>query len=368
MNSHNMMLRLVLSAFLLVTGLAGSPGPAAAAEPSTAAPAVTELPEATQAGDLAFEPEGTLWFDGRYGFQHEGGEAGFVGRLESGGQVEELALPSTETAGLPVIDADGGVWFPLSDAAENRGAAAIGHFSSGGDFERYPLGSKRGYTELMARSGTDLWVGGAVLSKRQVTVGTFIDQVSTSPTVTVKRRIRLNRKCTPSAIAADESEVWFAEGCENQSPSHPSWRAAIVHVEPNGKLKRYRLPRLSYVTSLAIGADGTVWFGSFGTNGTKDEFGYVGPSGSLTRYRVGHVEPGVTADRAGRSPLVHGRSAGLPPRGAQLDRPERRSGSTDLPRRRVRPRTVRTRLRPERRTLVLRLRLERPTAEGAEVL
>jgi streptogramin lyase len=62
-------------------------------------------------------------------------------------------------------------------------------------------------------------------------------------------------------------------------------------VEPSGKLKRYRLPRLSYVTSLAIGADGTVWFGSFGTN----ELGHVSPGGSLARYRFRHVEPAEIA-------------------------------------------------------------------------
>lgn len=290
MNSYNLPMRLVLSTLALVV-FACSAGPATATQPAAAAPVVVELPEATQAGDLVFEPDGTLWFDGRYGSEHEGGEAGFVGHLQSGGQVQQLALPSTETAGRPVIDPAGGVWFPLSDASENRSAAAIGHFSPGGDFKRYALGSKRGYTDLMARSGTDLWVGGAVLNKREVTVGTFIDQVSTTPTVAVKRRIRLSPKCSPSVIAAGETEVWFAELCENRSPSHPSWRAAVVHVEPSGKLNRYRLPRLSYVTSLAIGADGTVWFGSFGTNGTKNEFGHVGPAGSLARYQVGHVEP-----------------------------------------------------------------------------
>jgi streptogramin lyase len=229
--------------------------------------------------------------DGHYGSEYEGGEGSFVGHLESGGQVQQLALPSTETAGTPVIDPAGGVWLPLSDAPEDGSAVAIGHLSSGGDFQRYPLGNKRGNTYLMARSGTDLWVGGAVVDKREGTAGTFIDQVSTSPTVTVQRRIRLSRKCSPSAIAAGETEVWFAELCENRSPSHPSWRAAIVQVEPSGKLERYRLPRLSYVTSLAIGADGTVWFGSFGTNGTKDELGHVSPGGSLSRYRVGDVDP-----------------------------------------------------------------------------
>jgi streptogramin lyase len=292
MHSHSLPMRLVLRTLALVVVFACSSPPATATEPAAAAPVVVELPKATHAGDLVFEPGGTLWFDGRYGSEHEGDEAGFIGHLQPGGQVQQLALPSTETAGTPVIDPAGGVWFPLSDASEDRGPAAIGRFSPDGDFQRYALGSKRGYTHLMARSGTDLWVGGAVLNKREVTVGTFVDQVSTSPTVTVKRRIRLSPKCSTSAIAAGGTEVWFAELCENRSPSHPSWRAAIVQVEPSGRLNRYRLPRLSYVTSLAIGADGAVWFG---TNGTKDELGHVSPGGSLARYRVGHGWSGEIA-------------------------------------------------------------------------
>jgi streptogramin lyase len=292
--SRNIPIRLTLSALVLVVVLACSSGPATAAYPATAAAVVVELPAATQAGDLAFEPDGTLWFDGHYGSEHDGGEgreAGFVGLLEPGVQVQQLALPATESTGTPLVDPAGGVWLPIADDSESRSAAAIGHLSPGGEFERYALSSRLGYTDLMARSGSDLWVGGGVFNKRDVTVGTFIDRVSTSPAVAVERRIRLSPKCSPSAIAADETEVWFAEICENHSPSHPSWRAAVVHVEPSGKLTRYRLPRLSYVTSLAIGADGTVWFGSFGTNGTKDELGYVSPGGSLSRYRVGDVNP-----------------------------------------------------------------------------
>jgi streptogramin lyase len=291
MHTCNLPMRLTLIALALVVVLACSSRPASATETAAAAPILVELPEATQAGDLVFEPDGTLRFDGRYGSEYEGDETGFVGQLQSGGQVQQLALPSTETAGTPVIDPAGGVWFPLSHASEDRGAPAIGHFSRAGDFQRFTLGSMRGSAYLMARSGTDLWVGEAVLNNREVTAGTFIDQVSTSPTVAVTRRIRLSPKCSPSAIAAGETEVWFAELCENRSPSHPSWRAAIVQVEPGGKLKRYRLPRLSYVTSLAIGADGTVWFGSFGTNGTEDEVGHVDQGGSLARYRVGDVNP-----------------------------------------------------------------------------
>jgi streptogramin lyase len=290
MHSRRLPMRLVLVTLVLVV-FACSSGAASATEPATAAPVVIELPASTHADDLVFEPDGTLWFNGRYGREHEGGEGGFIGRLGPGRQVEQLALLSAETAGTPVIDPAGGVWFPLSDPSFHRSTAAIGHFSTGGDFERYTLGGKRGYTHLMARSGTDLWVGGAVLNKREVTARTFVDQVSTFPTVAVERTIRLSPKCSPSAIAADEGEVWFAELCENRSPSHPSWRAAIVHVEPSGRLHRYRLPRLSYVTSLVIGADGTVWFGSLGANGTKDEFGHVGPAGHLARYRVGHVQP-----------------------------------------------------------------------------
>ena len=296
MHSHNLPMRLVLTTLALVVVFACSSGPANAAEPAAATPVVVELSAATNADDLVFDPGGTLWFDGRYGTEHEGGEGGFIGRLQSeGSQVQQMALPSSETAGTPVIDPAGGIWFPLSNTSEDRSAATIGHFSPGGGLERYALTSKHGYTDLIARSGTDLWVGGAVLNKREVTVGTFIDQVSTSPTVAVKRRIRLSPHCNPSAITAGETEVWFAEICERRSPSHPSWRAAIVEVEPSGKLDRHRLPRLSFVTSLAIGADGTVWFGSLGTNGTEDELGHVNPGGSLVRYRVGHVEPGEIA-------------------------------------------------------------------------
>jgi virginiamycin B lyase len=254
-------------------------------------PTVIELTKATHAGNLAFGPDGTLWFDGTYGSEHEGGEgrAGdLVGRLEPGGAVEQFPLPSTESVGEPVIDPAGGVWLSLSNATDPFG---IGHLSATGEFQRYPLGSRRGYTYLMARAGTDLWVGGAELNGRGITTGTLIEEVSTTPTVAVERTIRLSPKCGPSAIAATETRVWFAELCENRSPSRPNWRAAIVQVKPNGTLTRYRLPRLSYVTSLALGADGTAWFGSFGANGTKNELGLIDPIGALARYVVRRADP-----------------------------------------------------------------------------
>jgi streptogramin lyase len=187
-----------------------------------------------------------------------------------------------------VIDPAGGVWLPLSNATDPLG---IGHLSAAGEFQRYPLGSRRGSTYSMARAGTDLWIRGAELNRRGVTTGTEIDEVSTTPAVAVERTIRLSRRCGPSAIAATETQVWFAELCENQSPSHPTWRAAIVHVKSNGALARYRLPKQSYVTSLDIGADGTVWFGSFGANGTTDELGRIDPMGTLARYRVRKADP-----------------------------------------------------------------------------
>jgi streptogramin lyase len=277
--------------FALVIALALAFGAFLPRQAAAAEATATELPRATHAGDLVFAPDGTLWFDGSYGSEHEGGGSGFVGRLEPGGGVQEFPLPHTETAGAPVVDPAGGVWVPLADASEDRGPLRIGHVSATGRFRRYPLGKHRGYTELMARSGADLWVAGATLNRREVTVGRVLDQVSTSPAVKVERKIMFRSTCYPSAIAADEDAVWFAELCENQSPSHPSWRAAVVHVEPDGSLARYRLPRLSYVTSLRIGADGTVWFGSFGANGTRDEIGLIDPVGTLARYRVGHIEP-----------------------------------------------------------------------------
>lgn len=260
-----------------------------------AEPTVIELTKATHADELAFEPDGTLWFDGTYGSEHEGGEGrvrDFVGRLEPGSAVQQLPLPSGDSAGAPVIDLSGGVWLPLSNATD---PLEIGRLSAAGELQRYPLGSRRGYTSLLARSGADLWVGGAEHNRRGVTTGTRIDEVSTTPTVAVERTIRLSRKCGPSAIAATETKVWFAELCENRSPSHPRWRAAIVHVKSNGELTRYRLPQQSYVTALDIGADGTVWFGSFGESGTRNELGRIDPKGTLASYRVRKADPSEIA-------------------------------------------------------------------------
>jgi streptogramin lyase len=260
-------------------------------------PTVIELPKATHADDLAFEPDGTLWFNGTYGSEHvdsessEGRAGDFIGRLKPGGAVEQFPLPSTESVGSPVVDPDGGVWMPLSDATYVRRPLGIGHVSATGEFQRYQLSGRRGNTYLMGLSGNDLWVGGTELNRHRVTEGTLIDEVSITPTVAVERTIELSPKCGPSAIAATKTQVWFAELCENESPSNPSWRAAIVHVKPDGALTRYRLPRLSYVTSLDISADSTVWFGSFGTNGTRNELGRIDPHGHLESFLVRHAEP-----------------------------------------------------------------------------
>jgi hypothetical protein len=84
---HNTPMRLVLMMLALVVFSACSSAPADATEPAAATPVVVELPKATHAGDLVFEPDGSLWFDGRYGREHAGDGAGFIGHIQSGGQM-----------------------------------------------------------------------------------------------------------------------------------------------------------------------------------------------------------------------------------------------------------------------------------------
>jgi hypothetical protein len=76
-------------------------------------PRLFTLPPATEAGQISFAPDGTLWVTGRHGSEFAGGEGAFIGRWSPTGGLSELALPEGfEIGGEVTTSPDGSLLLP----------------------------------------------------------------------------------------------------------------------------------------------------------------------------------------------------------------------------------------------------------------
>ena len=264
-----------------------------AAQAGAAGLVVSRLPQATQGNGLSAGSDGAIWFDGRYGAAHEGDARSFVARLGGGGELTEFPLSLGREGGPPVADSEGDIWFLENHREEGDGGYGVGRVTTAGELQEYTLGG--GYVKAMAASGRNLWLGVVLGNEQGGQRRSVVEGVVTAPEVAVAQQFSLRPPCAPSAIAARNNAIWFAESCESGHSAHRVWKARIVHLGPTGALAWYRLPPRSLVESLAIGSDGSVWFGSRAAGGDRSEFGRIAPSGKLTSYRVPDGDPGVIA-------------------------------------------------------------------------
>ena len=240
-------------------------------------------------------PDGAIWFDGYYGGEHEGDAQSFIGRLGPDGSIKEFPLPMGREVNSPVSGPGGDIWFAANGTQDGDEGFRIGRISTGGQLHEYLLSQREAAVGPIAASGEKLWVGALLFNRRHEGARSVLYRVTTSPTVSVQQTLTFRRDCGVSAIAGQGDAVWFAELCEPRDPRHPHWRAHLVRVNATGQTARYALPKLSYVESLTIAPDGTLWFGSFGSNGLRTEFGRITPDGGLKGYRVPNGDPGTIA-------------------------------------------------------------------------
>lgn len=260
---------------------------------------VTSLPRGTQGRDLITGPDGAIWFNGVYGGPRRDGARGFIARIGPNRGVTEYPLSKTRMAGAPIVGPGGDIWVPDSYGYSEPGYG-IARLSMTGQLQEYKLGSSgTDWIEGIAALGDDIWAGVVLESKQGYINRPFIERIATSPDVSVEQRFALPSGCIPTALVAAADDIWFAEVCTDTKLAYSHTHACIVRINTQGESARYCLQRRSVVGSLAVGPDGSVWFGSLTYNSERgrshSEFGRIAPTGERTSYRVPDADPRTIA-------------------------------------------------------------------------
>jgi streptogramin lyase len=268
---------------------------AVAAAPADAAePTLYQLPDATHAFSVAAGADGTVWFSPGHGSEWQGPEEPGIGRLSADGTVDELPVPGF---GRPVLGPAGEVWVSgVSKDAAGEDLLLIGLLSPSGQIEReYAVGRGQGTIRALAPTRDAVWLvhfrpGRDSIERVSVADGSV-------------RQFAIGPECHSNGLAvAPGSALWFTEACRRRThgESGPGG-SSIVRIAPSGKIVRYRLKRKDYPISIAVGPNGTAWFGVFHSGISAARVGRITRAGSLAEYRVPNGYPSrIAVGRDGR--------------------------------------------------------------------
>jgi len=254
-----------------------------AAPASAAEPTLYQLPDATHAGGLTTGPDGALWFAGNHGSEHAGGEGAFVGRWDPVAGLTEFALPSSRRIGTPAVSAGGEVWLP-GGASNRRGyqVARVGSLSSSGQLQDYTLGNRVGGVNSVATLDGAVWFAASrwIDGRARTTIGWIAAGDG------AVHQVPLPPRCGADAIAAGATAVWFTESCWRSYNTRSGHRGSIGRIDRAGKITRYPVSPRFEAISIAVGADGSVWFGESQVKGFHSRIGRIAPSGRVVEFRV----------------------------------------------------------------------------------
>jgi streptogramin lyase len=264
---------------LLVTFAAMAPT-AAAAEPT-----VHQLPDATHAHSLAPTPDGTVWFIPSRGSEWGSQNDSILGRLGADGSVTEHEIAGFGVAAHLALGPADEAWVAGYGSEGDNGhrAIVIGRLSSSGTLAETHTVGLEGWIGSLAIAEDAIW-----FVHNQPGAAETIERISLDGGPL--RRFSLRSRCDATAVAVGErGSLWFAEACRrSRKGERPSpGRDSVNQITPGGKIVRHPLPSLQdHPVSLAIGADGAVWFGVSYRNFPASAIGRISKAGSLALHTV----------------------------------------------------------------------------------
>jgi streptogramin lyase len=268
-----------------------------AAPAGAVTPQLFALPAATEAGQISFAPDGTLWVTGRHGTEFAGGEGAFIGRWTPTGGLSELVLPEGfEIGGEATAAPDGALLLPgWTTQGSQPSVGGIVRVSASGQTQDYPLGGRFGSTAAAVPSGEGVWFAASRYKHyvERFTVG----QIDAAGNF-VGPLHRLHFGCEVLAMAfGPDGAAWFTESCWKHPLNRTGHRASVDEIDTAGAIVRHPIAKRFEPVSLAIGPDGSVWFGEsqqFGGFGTG--IGRVTQAGEVVEYRTPEgIGPGSIA-------------------------------------------------------------------------
>jgi streptogramin lyase len=260
-----------------------------------AVPTLYPLPEATHARSLAPGANGSVWFVPRHGSKWEGPDGQTVGVLRADGTVGEFSLPGFEG---PAPGPTGDVW--VSGKQVNTAGESIlfiGRLAASGQVEsQYAVGSGDGRVKELAVAQGVVW-----FAHRFANGAEAIERLSTVDGGV--RKFALGDGCEARAIAASErGGLWFSEACKRRLPSreYARTRSTVARIDPAGRIARYPIPRKGDPLSIAVGQNGTVWFGVTHRGFSPDWVGRITKAGTIAKYRIRGYPDSIAVGPDGR--------------------------------------------------------------------
>jgi virginiamycin B lyase len=178
-------------------------------------------------------PDGALWFTN--------GEGDSIGRISTGGAIEDFELPPQSVPGGITVGPDGALWF--------TDQGFVGRITTGGTLSLHPLPAG-----LFAGSGDGITSGpdGALwFTDRSENV---IGRITTSGETTKYTSPSISE---PGAIAdGPDGALWFTN----------YGNSSIGRITTSGEVTSYTDPTISRPTAITSGSDGALWFTNEGNN------------------------------------------------------------------------------------------------------
>jgi virginiamycin B lyase len=257
----------------------------AAAPADAAEPATYQLPDATHARSLSAAADGTVWFVPSRGSEWEDENNSIIGSLSPDGTVAEHEVAGSGTITKLVLGPTDEVWIASYRAATEKGERLleIGRLSPSGEFATVYTVGHRGWIGPMAIGDDAIWFGYDRPSGPDTIERVSIDGGAV-------RHFALRPRCEATAVAVGAGgALRFAEACRRYRKGEGvgPGRGSIGRIAPDGQISRRPLlgPR-DHPFSLAIGSDGTVWFGVSHWGFSAPSVGRITSAGALAEYPI----------------------------------------------------------------------------------
>jgi virginiamycin B lyase len=238
------------------------------------------LPEISEPQDVATGADGNVWFTDT-GRTSKG--LNLIGRMTTTGAAHDYVVPQVESGALEysavnsiVAGPDGAMWFTGTQGIEFHhlgGTGFVGRISTGGHIEQFvvptdsepevPSSSPR---EMIVGPGGNLW-----FADRQTNVDDqpLIGRVIPSTGAITEFPLTYNGTPLDSIALGADGNIWFTRG-----------EATVGKMTPNGGITEFPVhPAGEPLGSLALGPDGDMWFGD-----GPAALGRIDPAGNVTRF------------------------------------------------------------------------------------
>jgi streptogramin lyase len=269
--------------------------PTAAAAESTS----YELTAATHTHSPAITADGTAWFVPERGTKWEGRSRSILGSVAPDGVVSEREIPGFSTVNGVSVDPGGELWVSGYRGHNSfHKVFEIAHLSPTGELlRRYVVGRGQGHIWSMSASAGAVWL--IRESSRPERWSESIERISIASGKV--RSFPLPAKCNAFALdVAPDGTPWFTERCEGARGGGASSKASLSHIDAGGKVLHHPIAGTNHPITLAIGPEGTVWFGAWGYY-RANRVGRLTTSGRLSEFPIPHGSPySIAAGPEGR--------------------------------------------------------------------